>query len=79
MISGYDNTAAHTLDSTTVMFRAWWPSSICPANGLHGWEPGVAALLCVYCEQYVIWEECWEVQRWNRYWVMRLSDMSLLN
>lgn len=56
------------------MVRASWPSTICSANGLHAWTEGVAALICGWCGEYIVYEDCGAYQQWTAYWFARVLN-----
>ena len=68
------------LSETVLMLRAAWPSTICPAgDGLHAWREGVAALICGWCGEYIVYEDCGSYRAWTAHWMTTLAPQSVLN
>lgn len=54
---------------TGLMVRASWPSTICPANGLHHWLEARSVLICGWCGQKITYADCDAYQHWSMYWL----------
>ena len=79
VVSGFDNAIVRDMEPSTVVWRRHWPSAVCPVTGLHAYEPITIGLQCVFCWQFVVWEECGEMQRWGTYYTLKLTDVSAQN
>lgn len=52
---------------STFTVRASWPSMVCAVEGLHAWQTGLVALLCVHCGEFLLYEHCQDYQTWEVY------------